>query len=87
MKNHEMIIDQAEFTACLKAFIGVLHPTDRLAPKHTLHEIKFCEKIAELNLSPGKPGEFLNKSGDFLSEIKYNCCYESASYIHPIPGH
>ncbi len=50
MKNHEMASEQAEFTANLKAFVGVMHPSDRLSLKYTLHSKNFCEKITELNL-------------------------------------
>ena len=50
MKNHEMVFDQAEFTAGIKAFVGLLHPNERMTLKHRLHEIDFCEKVVELNL-------------------------------------
>jgi uncharacterized protein (DUF362 family) len=58
LKNHEMVFDQAEFTASIKAFVGVLHPNERMTLKHRLHEKDFCEKICELNLS--RPNSTMN---------------------------
>lgn len=49
LKNHELTM--AEFSCCLKAFIGVCHPKDRwLRGRDALHSRNIGEKIAELNL-------------------------------------
>jgi uncharacterized protein (DUF362 family) len=49
LKNHEAA--NAEFTCCLKAFVGVCHPEDRFqAGDDALHTRNISEKIAELNL-------------------------------------
>lgn len=49
LKNHE--VTAAEFTCCLKAFIGVCHPEDRWQKgADALHAKNIGEKIAELNL-------------------------------------
>ena len=49
LKNHELI--GAEYTCCLKAFVGVCHPEDRFQKgDNGLHQINIGEKIAELNL-------------------------------------
>lgn len=49
LKNHEMTA--AEFTGCLKAFVGVCHPEDRFQKgDNELHQKNIGEKIAELNL-------------------------------------
>jgi len=50
LKNHELL--WAEFTCCLKAFVGVCHPEDRWQlGDNALHQKNVSEKIAELNLS------------------------------------
>lgn len=50
LKNHELTY--AEFTCCLKAFVGVCHPEDRWqGSDNALHQRNIGEKIAELNLS------------------------------------
>ena len=49
LKNHQ--VTAAEFTCCLKAFVGVCHPRDRRQPgDNALHQANISEKIAELNL-------------------------------------
>lgn len=49
LKNHQ--ITTAEFTCCLKSFVGVCHPDDRFQPgANNLHQRNIGEKIAELNL-------------------------------------
>ena len=49
LKNHE--VTAAEFTGCLKAFVGVCHPQDRWQKgPDALHARNIGEKIAELNL-------------------------------------
>jgi len=49
LKNHE--VTAAEFTCCLKSFIGVCHPEDRWQRgPDALHTKNIGEKIAELNL-------------------------------------
>jgi len=49
LKNHE--VTAAEFTCCLKAFIGLCHPEDRWQKgADALHAKNIGEKIAELNL-------------------------------------
>jgi uncharacterized protein (DUF362 family) len=49
LKNHEST--NAEFTCCLKAFVGVLHPWDRGGEgADRFHVNNISEKIAELNL-------------------------------------
>jgi len=49
LKNHQMTA--AEFTCCLKAFVGVCHPEDRFQKGgNALHQENISEKIAELNL-------------------------------------
>ncbi len=49
LKNHETTF--AEFTCCLKSFVGVCHPDDRKLPvPDALHIRNISEKIAELNL-------------------------------------
>jgi len=49
LKNHE--VTAAEFTCCLKSFIGVCHPEDRWQKgADALHTRNIGEKIAELNL-------------------------------------
>ncbi len=50
LKNHEST--NAEFTCCLKAFVGVCHPDDRhQRGPNALHRRNISEKIAELNLA------------------------------------
>jgi len=49
LKNHE--VTAAEFSCCLKAFIGLCHPEDRWQKgPDALHAKNIGEKIAELNL-------------------------------------
>jgi uncharacterized protein (DUF362 family) len=49
LKNHDQT--RAEFTCCLKAFVGVAHNLDRFQPgSNALHQNNISEKIAELNL-------------------------------------
>lgn len=49
LKNHG--VQGAEFTCCLKSFVGVCHPEDRhQAGPDNLHLPDISEKIAELNL-------------------------------------
>jgi uncharacterized protein (DUF362 family) len=49
LKNHQ--VTAAEFTCCLKAFVGVCHPEDRFQKgDNALHQKNISEKIAELNL-------------------------------------
>jgi uncharacterized protein (DUF362 family) len=49
LKNHDQTA--AEFTCCLKAFVGVAHNLDRFQPgSNALHQYNISEKIAELNL-------------------------------------
>ncbi len=49
IKNHEST--NAEYTCCLKSFVGVCHPKDRLQRgPDALHLKNISEKIAELNL-------------------------------------
>jgi uncharacterized protein (DUF362 family) len=49
LKNHQST--SAEFTCCLKAFVGVCHPEDRFQKgDNALHQQNISEKIAELNL-------------------------------------
>lgn len=52
LKNHEISSagDQAEYTCCIKSFVGACHVIDRLMPRINLHFDHFNEKIAELNL-------------------------------------
>jgi uncharacterized protein (DUF362 family) len=50
LKNHG--VKGAEFTCCLKSFVGVCYPEDRhQAGADNLHLLNISEKIAELNLS------------------------------------
>lgn len=50
LKNHQA--SAAEFTCCLKAFVGVCLPLDRWQEgTNALHTANISEKIAELNLS------------------------------------
>ena len=49
LKNHQ--VTDAEFTCCLKSFVGVCHPSDRFqSGSNALHQHNIGEKIAELNL-------------------------------------
>ncbi len=49
LKNHE--VTAAEFTCCLKAFVGICNPADRhMQGEDDLHTENISEKIAELNL-------------------------------------
>jgi len=49
LKNHE--VTAAEFSCCLKAFVGLCHPEDRWQKgPDALHAKNIGEKIAELNL-------------------------------------
>jgi uncharacterized protein (DUF362 family) len=49
LKNHDQTA--AEFTCCLKAFVGVAHNWDRYQTgSNALHQNNISEKIAELNL-------------------------------------
>ena len=51
LKNHGIMNSGAEFTCCLKSFVGVCHPEDRhLGDADELHTKNTGEKIAELNL-------------------------------------
>jgi len=51
LKNHGAVGGTAQFTCCLKSFVGVCHPEDRRQkPPDDLHGDHFPEKIAELNL-------------------------------------
>jgi uncharacterized protein (DUF362 family) len=50
LKNHGAVAG-ADFTCCLKSFVGVCHPQDRhLGGPDELHDLKISEKIPELNL-------------------------------------
>jgi uncharacterized protein (DUF362 family) len=52
LKNHGIMNSGAEFTCCLKSFVGVCLPKDRhLGGADELHTKNTGEKIAELNLS------------------------------------
>ncbi len=47
LKNHEMVpFSNAQFTCCLKNFVGILEPMNRL----DIHTMNLGEKVAELNL-------------------------------------
>jgi uncharacterized protein (DUF362 family) len=49
LRNHQ--VTDAEFTCCLKSFVGVCHPSDRFqSGSNALHQHNIGEKIAELNL-------------------------------------
>ncbi len=49
LKNHD--VTAAEYTCCLKAFVGICMPIDRLQEgKNAMHQNNIGEKIAELNL-------------------------------------
>ena len=49
LKNHDST--RAEFTCCLKSFVGVAHNLDRMQTgSNALHQNNISEKIAELNL-------------------------------------
>ena len=49
LKNHQ--VTDAEFTCCLKSFVGVCHPSDRFqSGSNALHQHNIGEKIAEINL-------------------------------------
>jgi uncharacterized protein (DUF362 family) len=49
LKNHQ--VTDAEFTCCLKSFVGICHPSDRFqSGSNALHQHNIGEKIAELNL-------------------------------------
>lgn len=49
LKNHQSA--NAEFTCCLKSFVGLCHPADRFQKgDNTLHQWNISEKVAELNL-------------------------------------
>lgn len=49
LKNHQSA--NAEFTCCLKSFVGLCHPADRFQKgDNALHQRNISEKIAELNL-------------------------------------
>lgn len=51
LKNHGAT-EGADFTCCLKSFVGVCHPEDRRQKgNNALHTRNISEKIAELNLS------------------------------------
>lgn len=56
LKNHEMVAGaNADFTCCLKAHVGVVHPDSRLGGSDTwmsggIHTADLGEKVAELNL-------------------------------------
>ncbi len=71
LKNHELTVypvaqDQAQYTCCLKLFVGTIIPTDRLTLGRNFHELGLPAKAAELNLSRpyrmlnGKPGVTMN---------------------------
>jgi uncharacterized protein (DUF362 family) len=50
LKNHD--VTAAEFTCCLKQFVGVALPLDRFQPgDNALHVNNISEKVAELNLA------------------------------------
>jgi len=52
LKNHEMPIvnDSAQYTCCLKAFVGIMSPDDRMLNDNWFHLYNLPEKVAELNL-------------------------------------
>ncbi len=51
LKNHGQVRG-ADFTCCLKSFVGVAHPDDRhLGGDDELHDNRISAKVAELNLS------------------------------------
>jgi uncharacterized protein (DUF362 family) len=51
LKNHGAVRG-ADFTCCLKSFVGVCHPEDRhLGGPDELHDLRISAKVAELNLS------------------------------------
>lgn len=47
LKNHEY---PAEYTLCIKAFMGAMDANLRFAPQYNLHDAFLGEKVAELNL-------------------------------------
>ena len=71
LKNHELnafprATDQAQYSCCIKAFVGTVLPMDRLVLGRNFHEYDLPRKAAELNLSrpymmlSGKPGVTMN---------------------------
>lgn len=71
LKNHELNVypkaqDQAQYSCCIKAFVGTILPTDRLTLGRNFHTHGLPAKAAELNLSRpyrmlnGKPGVTMN---------------------------
>ena len=52
LKNHNIpfIRHQAQYTCCLKAFVGAIPPSNRLFTKRLFHEFHLPEKAVELNL-------------------------------------
>jgi uncharacterized protein (DUF362 family) len=51
LKNHEIFSwSNVDFTACIKAFVGAIHPNSRLKGSLGIHTADLGEKCAELNL-------------------------------------
>ena len=52
LKNHNMpvIRDMAQYTCCMKSFVGVLAPNNRLFTTRFMHMYNLPEKAVELNL-------------------------------------
>lgn len=52
LKNHNipLIHHQAQYTCCLKAFVGAIPPSNRLFTRRLFHEFHLPEKAVELNL-------------------------------------
>jgi len=71
LKNHELNLypvaqDQAQFSCCLKAMVGVMMKTDRQLIGKNFHELELPSKVAEIHLCRpyqmlnGKPGITMN---------------------------
>ena len=68
LKNHSLpvIRDQAQYSCCLKAFVGTISASNRLFNRRMFHEWNLPEKVAELNLirpwrmPDGRPGITMN---------------------------
>jgi len=67
-KNHNITysLDQAQYTCCLKSFVGVLTAPSRTFGENSFHGENLPEHVAEINLcrpylmKNGRPGVTLN---------------------------
>ncbi len=98
LKNHELNVfpnpaDQAQYSCCLKNFVGTIIPSDRLLIGGGFHETNLPRKVAEFGLTrpyrmvTGKPGITMNivdATGIIVSGGPHNNIYLQEMIVeHP----